>query len=136
MNVEISYKIRIEDRGQMKLQYTQANSAFKYSWLLKRIFPYIKPFLGRIIIGFIIAIPVGMLDGVVAFALKPYLDLVIGQKNLWLAAVIPFAVVFFAAMQVLRYLNDYLTDWTSQKITNSVKIDLFSKLCIYGYKLL
>lgn len=127
----------------MELQYTQANSAFNYKWLINRIFPYIKPYLGRIIIGFLVAIPVGMLDGVVAFALKPYMDLVIGQKDFvftlfnhrhsiswsFIATFIPFGVVFFATLQgVLRYLNDYLTDWTSQKITNSVKIDLFSKL--------
>lgn len=113
----------------MKLKYTQASSAFNYRWLLSRIFPYIKPFLGRIIIGFLVAIPVGMLDGVVAFALNPYLDQVIGKKNMLLAAIIPFGVVFFAAVQGgLRYLNDYLTDWTSQKITNAVKVDLFSKL--------
>lgn len=113
----------------MKLQYTQANNAFNYRWLLSRIFPYIKPYMGRVIIGFLIAIPVGTLDGVVAFALKPYLDLVIGQKNMFFAALIPFAVVLFAAIQgLLRYLNGYLTDWTSQKITNSVKVDLFSKL--------
>lgn len=113
----------------MKLQYTQAETSFNYKWLLERIFPYIKPFLGRVILGFLIAIPVGMLDGVVAFSLKPYMDLVIGKKNLILACVLPFLVVLFAAVQgVLRYLNGYLTDWTSQKITNSVKIDLFSKL--------
>lgn len=113
----------------MKLQYTQAETSFNYKWLLERIFPYIKPFLGRVILGFLIAIPVGMLDGVVAFALKPYMDLVIGKKNLILACILPFLVVLFAALQgVLRYLNGYLTDWTSQKITNSVKIDLFSKL--------
>lgn len=113
----------------MELQSTQAENSFKYTWLLSRIYPYIKPFLFRITIGFLIAIPVGMLDGVVAFALKPYLDQVIGQKNMLLAALIPFGVVLFAAVQgVLRYLNEYLTDWTSQKITNSVKIDLFSRL--------
>lgn len=113
----------------MKLKYTQASSAFNYRWLLSRIFPYIRPFLGRIVIGFLVAIPVGMLDGVVAFALNPYLDQVIGKKNMLLAAIIPFGVVFFAAVQGgLRYLNDYLTDWTSQKITNAVKVDLFSKL--------
>ena len=113
----------------MKLKYTQASSAFNYRWLMSRIFPYIKPFFGRIIIGFLVAIPVGMLDGVVAFALNPYLDQVIGKKNMLLAAIIPFGVVFFAAVQGgLRYLNDYLTDWTSQKITNAVKVDLFSKL--------
>ncbi len=123
----------------MKLKNTEALTSFEYGWLLKRIFPYIKPFLGRVILGFIIAIPVGLLDGVVSFALKPYMDYVVGKQNLnlfgfeisysILAISMPFAIIGFAAFQgLLRYLNSYLTDWTSLKITNAVKIDLFSKL--------
>lgn len=123
----------------MKLKDTQVNKSFDYGWLLKRIFPYIKPFFGRVILGFLVAIPVGLLDGVVSFVLKPYMDYVIGQKNLviygheieytLLALVMPFAVVAFAAFQgFLRYLNSYLTDWTSLKITNAVKNDLFKHL--------
>ncbi len=123
----------------MKLKDSQALTSFEYSWLLKRIFPYIKPFLGRVILGFIIAIPVGLLDGVVSFSLKPYMDYVIGKQNLVffgheisymiLAYTMPFAIVLFAALQgLLRYLNTYLTDWTSYKITNAVKVDLFSRL--------
>lgn len=127
----------------MKLQYTQAETSFNYKWLLSRILPYIKPFWIRVTIGFLVAIPVGLLDGVVAFALKPYMDLVVGQKAFvfsilnhqyslscsLMATIIPFCVVFFAVIQgVLKYVNGYLTDWTSQKITNAVKMDLFSKL--------
>lgn len=127
----------------MKLKDTTAKNSFKYSWLLGRIFPFIKPFMVRVILGFLVAIPVGVLDGVVAFALKPYMDYVVGQKDLvfqvlnhtftlsWslMAVAIPFGVVLFAVVQgVLRYLNEYLTDWTSQKITNTVKIALFNKL--------
>ena len=123
----------------MKLKDSQALTSFKYGWLLKRIFPYIKPVMGRVILGFLIAIPVGLLDGVVSFALKPYMDYVIGKQNLvlfgyefsysLLAILMPFAVIFFAAFQgVLRYLNSYFTDWTSLKITNAVKIDLFARL--------
>lgn len=123
----------------MKLKETQALTSFKYSWLLKRIFPYIKPFLGRVILGFIIAIPVGLLDGIVSFSLKPYMDYVIGKQDLTLlgftipymtlAVCMPFAIVIFAAIQgVLRYLNTYFTEWTSLKITNAVKMDLFSRL--------
>lgn len=127
----------------MKLNNTTAQNSFRYGWLLSRIFPFIKPFLGRVILGFLVAIPVGALDGVVAFSLKPYMDYVIGQKD-WIfhfagnaysvsasfmAIAIPFAVVLFAVVQgVLRYLNEYLTDWTSQKITNTIKIALFNKL--------
>lgn len=123
----------------MKLKETQALTSFRYSWLLKRIFPYIKPFLGRVILGFIIAIPVGLLDGIVSFSLKPYMDYVIGKQDLTvlgftipymtLAVCMPFAIVIFAAIQgVLRYLNTYFTEWTSLKITNAVKMDLFSRL--------
>ena len=127
----------------MKLSDTTAKNSFRYSWLLKRLFPYVKPFLGRILLGFLVAIPVGALDGVVAFSLKPYMDYVVGQKD-WvfslfghsytvtysaMAIAIPFAVILFAVIQgTLRYLNTYLTDWSSQKITNTVKIALFDKL--------
>ena len=127
----------------MKLKNTEAENSYRYFWLLSKIFPYIKPYMGRIILGFMIAIPLGLLDGVVAFALKPYMDYVVGQKDLvfnlfgqtytvaygLLATFIPFGVVGFALFQgVLRYLNDYISEWTSQKITNSVKISLFRKL--------
>lgn len=127
----------------MKLSKTTAQNSFKYSWLLSRIYPYIKPYLFRIILGFLIAIPLGLLDGVTAFALKPFMDYVVGQHDwifhlfgreysvsyMTLAAIIPFGVVLFAAFQgIMRYLNDYISAWTSQKITNDVKIDLFHKL--------
>lgn len=128
----------------MKLKDTTASNSFRYGWLLGRIFPFIKPVLGRVILGFLVAIPVGALDGIVSVSLKPFMDYVVGKHD-WsisllnhhitipystLALAIPFGVVLFAAIQgVLRYLNSYLTDWTSQKITNSVKISLFNKLC-------
>ena len=127
----------------MKLEATTARDSFNYLKLLAKIYPFIKPYLPRVILGFLIAIPVGLLDGVVAFSLKPYMDYVVGQKNLafsflnhtylipysLIALMIPFGVIIFAIFQgLLRYLNGYLTDWTSQKITNSVKIALFNKL--------
>ena len=127
----------------MKLSSTTAQNSFKYGWLLARIFPYIRPYMIRIILGFIVAIPLGLLDGVTAFALKPYMDYVVGKQD-WVfhlfghqytltwqlfAFVIPFGVVLFAGFQgVLRYLNDYISAWTSQRITNDVKMDLFHKL--------
>jgi len=126
-----------------KLQNTCTKQAFEYEYLLKKIFPYIKPYLFRIILGFLIAIPLGLLDGVTAFALKPYLDYVVGKQD-WIfhilgheytltwqlfAFLIPFGVVVFAGLQgVLRYLNEYISSWTSQRITNDIKFDLFHKL--------
>ena len=127
----------------MKLNTTTAQNSFKYGWLLSRIYPYIKPYWFRILLGFAIAIPLGLLDGVTAFALKPYMDYVIGGKtfsvdwhginfainSIQMAFILPIGVILFAAFQgVLRYLNGYFSTWTSQRITNDVKFDLFDRL--------
>lgn len=126
-----------------KLKDTMSKDAFNYKYLLGKIFPYIKPVLPRAIINLIIAVPLGLLDGVVALALKPYLDFVVNgnPEHTWnffgisihsqafLAAIIPFGIVGFALFQgVLKYLSNYLTDWTGQKISMSLKKDLFKKL--------
>ena len=42
----------------MKLSQTSAKNSFRYNWLLKRIFPYIKPVLGRAVL---VAAPAGLL---------------------------------------------------------------------------
>lgn len=133
----------VKELQSYKLSSTSAENSFKYSWLLSRIYPYIKPYWFRILLGFAIAIPLGLLDGVTAFALKPYMDYVVGGKALELsyngvgisitsmqmAFILPICVVLFAAIQgVLRYSNEYLSAWTSAHITNDVKFDLFHRL--------
>lgn len=125
------------------LKDTISKDAFKYGYLLKKIFPYIKPVMGRAVMNLIIAIPLGLLDGIVALSLKPYLDLVINGDpsqtynimghdihiQATFAAIIPFGIVAFALFQgILKYLSNYLTDWTGNKISNALKIDLFKKL--------
>lgn len=123
----------------MKLDDIKTNSAFEYGYLFKRIYPYLKPIAVRICITFLLAIPLGLLDGITAFALKPYIDVVVNGQSFivkgyeltrdFLAFWIPPAIVVFAGIQgVLRYLNTYLSDWISMHIANSVKVDLFQKL--------
>lgn len=123
----------------MRLDNIKTDNAFDYGYLLKRIYPYIKPLMLRIIIAFFLAIPLGLLDGATAFVLKPYIDVVVNGDTLTyfgytltrdiLSVIIPPGIVLFAGAQgVLRYLNTYLSDWISATIANSVKIDLFKKL--------
>ena len=123
----------------MKLVNTKTDNAFDYAFLFGRIFPYIKPLIPRILLAFILAIPLGLLDGATAFALKPYIDVVVNGNSLavrgfeltrdLLAALIPWLIVGFAVVQgLLKYVNAYLTDWLSNTISNSIKLDLFKKL--------
>lgn len=146
----------MSSQDSMKLKNTESKNAFRYGYLLNKIYPYLKPVMFRAILGIIIAIPLGLLDGVTAIALKPYLDNVINGSqsatfimplhfNLlghfigfanktfhtrhFLATIIPPAIVIFAVIQGgLKYANNYLTDWTGWKISNSLKSDLFKKL--------
>ena len=127
----------------MKLVNTQAENSFKYGWLLSKIMPFVFKYWFRIILGFMVAVPLGLLDGVTAFAIKPYMDYVIGNKeftfsildksfsitSIQMSYLIPIGVVFFAAVQgILRYLNGYFCTWTGQKITNDLRISLFKRL--------
>lgn len=126
-----------------RLKNTVSKDAFRYGYLLNKIYPYIKPFWARIIINLIVAVPLGLLDGVVAFSLKPYMDLVINGNpsatytimghdihiQAGFATIIPIGIVLFAAFQgILKYTSHYLTDWLGQRISNSLKVDLFKKL--------
>lgn len=124
---------------EYKLKDTLSKDAFRYGYLVNKIFPFVKPHLGRIILNMILAVPLGLLDGVVAYALKPYMDCVINGKTFTvgsfsieqntLALIIPFGIVLFALVQgLLKYTNNYLTDWTGNKISNALKVELFRKL--------
>ena len=127
----------------LKLKNTNSKTAFNYGYLLGKMFPYIKKVLGRAVILFLLAIPLGLLDGVVAFALRPYMDFVVNGNEtqvyefqghtIYLQAFfikfIPYAIVCFALIQgLLKYLCNYLSDWTGNTMSNALKMDLFKKL--------
>ncbi len=127
----------------LKLKDTQSKDAFRYGYLLNKMFPYIKAVLWRSILLFILAIPLGLLDGVVALSLRPYMDFVVNGNEaqtfeLWghtyylqsfFIKLIPIGIIAFALIQgVLKYICNYLSDWTGNKMSNILKVDLFKKL--------
>ena len=117
----------------MKLNEVDYDKSFEYVYLYKRMWPYVKPYLFRGILGILIAIPVGLLDGIPALAIKFYFDHVINGADSTFAqkvvAWIPISIIGFAVIQgLLMYLNNYLNDWTGKKITIGLQKDLFKKL--------
>lgn len=120
----------------MKLQEVVNDRSFDYGYLYKRMWKFIKPFWVRGILGILLAIPVGLADGVMTFSLKPYFDIVINGKNPALAKTfalwLPFVIIAFTAvLGALKYLNNYLNEWTGQKITIELKKALFEKLLTF-----
>lgn len=127
----------------LRLKDTNTKYAFSYGYLLNKMWPYIRKVLPRTILLFALAIPLGLLDGVVAFALRPYMDYVVNGNEtqvyeLWghkiylqafFIKFIPYAIVVFALIQgLLKYTCNYLSEWTGNTMSNTLKSDLFKKL--------
>lgn len=96
---------------------------------LTTILPYFKPYLFRTLLALLLAIPIGSLDAVIALSLKPYMDIVMLNKQMQSPLYIPFLIIIFTTIQgSLNYLATYMNDWVGGKVTNDLKIDLYKKL--------
>ncbi len=95
----------------------------------KRMWPYVKPFWGRAVLGILLTIPVGALDGAIAMFLKPCMDEMFVAKEQSFSNLIPFLIVGFTLVQgVLIYSSNYVNTWVAQKITIGIKRKLYDKL--------
>ena len=115
--------------GEEKMRKITENMFIKN---YKRMWPYIKPFWGRAVLTVLLAIPVGMLDAVIAWAIKPFTDGMMSNNPLFPAWLIPVVIVAFTTVQGgLTYTVGYLNSCVGGKITNLLKADLFKKLLTF-----
>ncbi len=97
--------------------------------LSKKLWPLVKPYWFRTLIGVLLTIPVGALDGTVALFLKSYVDNVVVAKSAQWAGYIPLLIIAFTAVQaILNYSSTYLNSWVGNKITTDLKKKLYTKL--------
>ena len=98
----------------------------------KRMWKYIKPYWVRALLTLLLAIPVGSMDAVIAWAIKPYTDAVMVEKTLTASWYIPLLIIGFTVVQgALTYMLNYFNTWVGGKITNLLKADLFKKLLTF-----
>lgn len=96
---------------------------------LSVILPYFKPYVKRTFLALGLAIPIGALDAVIALSLKPYMDIVMMEKQMQSTWYLPILIVLFTSFQGgLNYLATYMNDWVGGKVTNDLKISLYTKL--------
>ncbi len=101
----------------------------------RKILPYVKPYWGRALTAVLITIPIGSMDAVIAWALKPYMDVVMVEKSTGGSStlLIPILIIVFSSLQsILTYSATYLNTWVGQKISMDVKKTLFCKLMRYN----
>ncbi len=100
-----------------------------YFDVYKKLYPFLKPYIWRTLQAFLVTLPIGTLDAVIAAILKPYMDVVLLGKDGGSFSFFPALIIAFALVQSLfEYASAYLNTWVGQKITNDVKIALFRKL--------
>lgn len=100
----------------------------------RKILPYVKPYWVRALIAVLITIPIGSMDAVIAWALRPYMDVVMMEKGQsgGSTAYIPLLIIIFSSLQsILNYLATYLNTWVGQRISMDIKSVLFDKLMSY-----
>ncbi len=94
-----------------------------------KIYPYVRPYWGRALMAVLITIPIGSFDALTAWILKPYMDVVLVEKNVQAVSFMPLLIVIASAFQSLcNYSAVYLNTWVGQKITNDLKTDMYKKL--------
>ena len=102
-----------------KIKKTQIIYDYSQMW------PFIKPYWGRALLAICLTIPVGALDAVIAWALKPYMDVMMIEKNantLW----IPLLIILFSVLQgVLTFAANFANTWVGNRVASDVKISLF-----------
>lgn len=95
----------------------------------RQILPYVRPYWGRALLALLITLPIGSMDAVIAWVLKPYMDTVMIEKSVKTTSLIPgLIIVFSLAQSLLNYAATYLNTWVGSKITMDLKEVLFKKM--------
>lgn len=116
-----TYLFRAKLKEKMLKIYTLKNYA--------KIFPYAKPYWFRALLAVIITIPVGSMDAVIAWSLKPFMDVVLVEQQTGWTMYIPLMIIIFSILQaVFTYISTYLNTWVGNKIAFDVKRQLYNKL--------
>ena len=94
-----------------------------------QILPYAKPYWFRAMLAILITVPVGSMDAVIAWSLKPFMDVVLVEKQTGWTMYIPLMIIAFSVLQALfTYIATYMNTWVGNKMANDMKKQLFQKL--------
>ncbi|MDD3012233.1 MAG: ABC transporter transmembrane domain-containing protein [Candidatus Gastranaerophilales bacterium] len=100
-----------------------------FIYYYKRLFLYVKPYMFRVLVATFISLPIGAMEGLMAWSIKPFTDGVLVGKNVHMAQYFTIGIIVFALVQgILNYISTYTNNWVGMKITNDIKRELFNKL--------
>ena len=94
-----------------------------------KFYPFVKKYLFLAVIGILLTIPVGALDAVIAWFLKPFMDNVMVDKQEEFSSYVPYIIVGFTVIQgIFIYLASWVNTYVGQKVTHQIRKKLYDKL--------
>ena len=112
-------------RDTIKAKFMNIYAIKNYALIL----PYAKPYWFRALLAVLITAPVGMMDAVIAWSLKPFMDVVLVEKQTGWTMYIPLLIIIFSILQALfTYVATYMNTWVGNKMAMDLKKQLFDKL--------
>ena len=104
-----------------------AENQFVYNY--RRMWPFIKPYFGRAVLGILLTIPEGALNAAIAAFLKPITDTALVAKDVSFTQALPLIIISFTFVQgCLGYAATYVNAWVGSKIVMGLKGALYEKL--------
>ena len=95
----------------------------------KQFWPFFKPIWMVGVLGILLTVPVGALDAVIAYFLKPFIDNVMIAQQKDFADYVPIIIISFTLMQgFFIYFSAFVNNYVGTKISFLIKIKLYQKL--------
>lgn len=115
--------------------FSKAIRNLKSSYMIRNfsvIYEYVKPYKIRALIALLASIPASLLDMMIPIALNAYIDGIAAGATSNVVKYIPLAIIIFTLVQSsFTYINNYMNAWVGMKISNGLKLDLFTRLVHY-----
>lgn len=108
----------------------QASTSFWRGY--SRFWPFLKPYWLVALLGVILTIPVGALDAVIAWFLKPFTDQVMVEQQADFAYYVPLAVIGFTLVQgIFIYVSSLINGYVGGAINLLMRARLYQKLLTF-----
>ena len=90
---------------QLKNKFLSSYTVQNY----RKILPYVKPYWKRALLAVLITVPIGAMDAIIAWSLKPYMDVVMleQQATAIQTAIIPLLIIA-KHLQLYSHLYEYV----------------------------
>ncbi|WP_373533186.1 ABC transporter ATP-binding protein [Vampirovibrio sp.] len=113
------------DDGEGESKEPEESALDIYKWIAQ----FFKPYWLRTILTLAVPIPIGALEGAIAFSLKPFVEGFQSAQTFNSLAYVPLVVVGITLVQgLLNYLSIYLNGWLGFRVMSDLRKALYQKL--------